>query len=138
GGVEGGGCHDHDHHGSGEHRRQDRVLEPVRKMLRLDEKVEGALGSDGYLPHGVPSKDRGDEHRGPSIYPNLRLGVANSLTAGRFFVSAPKSAPSDRESLVESIFCAKSSIGLAGKTFPLPRGLAGRRQGIATAQSEQP
>ena len=32
---------------SGEHRRQDRVLEPVRKMFGLDEEVEGALGYRG-------------------------------------------------------------------------------------------
>jgi hypothetical protein len=59
--VEGGVFHDHDHHGSGEHRRQDRVLEPVREMLGLDEEVEGALGPKGYLFHGLPSKGGGDE-----------------------------------------------------------------------------
>src|SRR6516164_6523020 len=48
--------HDHDHDGSGEHRRQDRVLEPVRKMLGLDEEAEGAFGSEGYMPHSLPSK----------------------------------------------------------------------------------
>src|SRR5271157_1143950 len=48
--------HDHDHERSGEHRRQDHVLEPVRKMLGLDEEAEGAFGSEGYLPHGLPSK----------------------------------------------------------------------------------
>jgi Txe/YoeB family toxin of Txe-Axe toxin-antitoxin module len=37
--VEGGIFHDHDHDGSGEHRRQDRVLEPVRKMFGLDEEA---------------------------------------------------------------------------------------------------
>ena len=35
--IEGGVFHDHDHHGGGEHRRQDRVLEPVREMLGLDD-----------------------------------------------------------------------------------------------------
>src|ERR1700730_1943706 len=45
--VEGGVFHHHDHHGSGEHRRQDRVLEPVREMFGLDEEVEGALASRG-------------------------------------------------------------------------------------------
>ncbi len=30
--------------------RQNRVLEPVRKMLGLDEEVEGALGSKGCGP----------------------------------------------------------------------------------------
>src|SRR3984893_2899081 len=54
--IEGSVFHDHDHHGGSEHRRQDRVLEPVRKMLGLHEKAEGALGSKGYLPHGLPSK----------------------------------------------------------------------------------
>src|SRR5713101_2387334 len=47
--------------GSGEHRRQDRVLEPVREMLGLDEEAEGAFGSKGYLAHGLPSKGRSDE-----------------------------------------------------------------------------
>jgi hypothetical protein len=42
--IEGGGFHDHDHDGSGEHRWQDRVLEPVRKMLGLDEEGEEAFG----------------------------------------------------------------------------------------------
>jgi len=36
--IEGGVFHDHDHYGSGEHRRQDRVLEPVRKMLRMGQR----------------------------------------------------------------------------------------------------
>src|ERR1700736_5287002 len=37
--VEGGVFHDHDHHGSGEHRREDRVLEPVREMFGLDQEL---------------------------------------------------------------------------------------------------
>jgi hypothetical protein len=56
--VEGGVLHDHDHHGSGKHRRQDRVIEPVRKMLRLDEEAEGAFGSEGYLPYRLPKSSR--------------------------------------------------------------------------------
>jgi hypothetical protein len=48
--IESGILHDHDHHGGGEHRRRNRVLEPVRKMLGLDEKAEGALGSEGIWP----------------------------------------------------------------------------------------
>jgi len=35
---------------------EDRVLEPVRKVFGLDEEAEGAFGSKGYLPHGLPSK----------------------------------------------------------------------------------
>src|SRR5271166_788768 len=58
--IEGGVFHDHDHDGSGEYWRQCRVFEPVCKMLRLDEEVEGALGSNGYLPHGFTSKGRDD------------------------------------------------------------------------------
>src|ERR1700730_18950015 len=54
--IEGSVFHDHDQHGGSDHRRQYRVLEPVRKMLGLHEKAEGALGSNGYLPHGLPSK----------------------------------------------------------------------------------
>src|ERR1700730_19138450 len=69
--IEGSVFHDHDHHGGSEHWRQDRVLEPVRKMLGLHEKAEGALGSKGYLPHGLSSKGRGYEHDGPSLVPWL-------------------------------------------------------------------
>ena|SRR2546430_11846204 len=54
--IEGGVFHHYNHDGSGEHRRQDRVLEPVRKMFGLDEKAEGAFGSEGDLPHGLPQK----------------------------------------------------------------------------------
>ena len=42
--------------GVAKHRRQCRVFEPARKMLGLDEEAEGAFGSEGYLPHGLPSK----------------------------------------------------------------------------------
>ena len=66
--IEGGVFHDHDHDGSGEHRRQDRVLEPVRKMLGLDEEAEGAFGSERYLPDGLPSKGRDDQHDGPNLF----------------------------------------------------------------------
>ena len=62
--IEGGVFHDHDHDGSGEYWRQCRVFEPVRKMLGLDEEAEGAFGSEGYLPHGLPSKGRDDQHDG--------------------------------------------------------------------------
>jgi hypothetical protein len=65
-GIESGVFHDHDHHGSREHRRQDRVLESVRKMLGLDEEAERAFGSKGYLLHGLPSKGRGYERGGPN------------------------------------------------------------------------
>jgi hypothetical protein len=54
--------------GGGEHRRQDRVLEPVRKMLGLEEEAEGAegaLGSKEYLPHDLPLKAR-EERAGPN------------------------------------------------------------------------
>src|SRR6266436_4473024 len=47
--------------GVAKHRRQDRVLEPVRERLGLDEEVEGAVGSKGYLPHGLPLKGRDDD-----------------------------------------------------------------------------
>src|SRR5271169_637852 len=67
--IEGGVFHDHDQHGSGEHRRQDCVLEAVRKMFGLDEEVERALGTKGYLSHGLPSNDRGDESEVPSFFP---------------------------------------------------------------------
>jgi hypothetical protein len=35
-----------------------RVFEPVRKMLGLDEELEGAFRPKGYLPHDLPSKDQ--------------------------------------------------------------------------------
>jgi len=66
--IEGGVFHDHDHDGSGEYWRQCRVFEPVRKMLGLDEEAEGAFGSEGYLPHGLPSKGRDDQHDGPNSF----------------------------------------------------------------------
>ena len=46
-----------------------RVLEPVRKMFGLDEEVEGALVSQGYLPHGLLSNDRGGEPEVPNFFP---------------------------------------------------------------------
>ena len=46
-----------------------RVLEPVRKMFGLDEEVEGALVSQGYLPHGLLSNARGDESEVPNFFP---------------------------------------------------------------------
>ena len=49
-----------------------RVLEPVRKMFALDEEVERALGSKGYLSHGLPSNDRGDESEVPNLFPGAR------------------------------------------------------------------
>ena len=69
--IEGGVFHDHDHHRSGKHRGQHCVLEPVREMLGLNEKVEGALGSQGYLPHGLSSNDRGNEPEVPNFFPEL-------------------------------------------------------------------
>jgi hypothetical protein len=68
--IEGGVFHDHDHDGSSEHRRKDRVLEPVRKMLGLDEEAEGAFGSRGYLSHDLASK---------AATSNMRATVLSSL-----------------------------------------------------------
>src|SRR5439155_12471131 len=45
--------HDHDHDRCGQHRRQCRVLEAVGEMVRGDEKIEGALGSEWYRLHGI-------------------------------------------------------------------------------------
>ena len=39
------------------------------KMFGLDEEVEGALGSQGYLPHGLLSNDRSDESEVPNLFP---------------------------------------------------------------------
>src|SRR5262249_49453663 len=61
-GIKRGIFHSHDHDWGGEYRWQGRVLEPVRKVLGLDEKVKGASGSNGYLPHGLPSNDRSINH----------------------------------------------------------------------------
>src|SRR6266480_7721868 len=52
-----------------EHGWQHRVLEPVGKMLGLDQEVEGASDAKGYLPHGLPSKGRGGDHHGPAVRP---------------------------------------------------------------------
>ena len=41
-------------------------------MLGLNEKVEGALGSQGYLPHGLSSNDRGNEPEVPNFFPGVR------------------------------------------------------------------
>ena len=60
--VERGVLHDHDHDRRREHRRQSRILEPVREMLGLDDEGEGALGSRWYLPPGMPSLRRESEH----------------------------------------------------------------------------
>ena len=73
---------DHDHHGSGEHRRQDRVLEPVRKMFGLDQEAEGALGSEGYLPRGLPSKGHDDQYDGPNSFRREKSPEAVPLFRG--------------------------------------------------------
>jgi hypothetical protein len=81
--IEGGVFHDHDHRGSGEYRRRDRVLEPVRKMFGPDEEVERALGSQGHLSHGLPSNDRGDESEVPNFFPGA--GYRDQSLAGLRF-----------------------------------------------------
>src|SRR6516164_862909 len=53
--VEGGVLHNHDHDRRGEHRRQHRVLESIGEVLGLNEKAEGAFGSNRDLLHGVES-----------------------------------------------------------------------------------
>src|ERR1700719_4185817 len=54
--VEGGVFHDHDHHGSGEHRREDRVLEPVREMFGLDQELKEPLAPRGICLIACPQE----------------------------------------------------------------------------------
>jgi hypothetical protein len=100
--IEGGVLHDHDHDGSGEHRRQDRVLEPVRKMLGQDEKAEGAFGSKGYPPHGLPSKGRGDDSKQCSN----PTKTANSMI--RRFTKAPIPDPARNPRQTTEVYRAAS------------------------------
>src|SRR5215472_14559093 len=73
--VEGGVLHDHNHDRRREHRRQSRILEPVREMLGLDDEGEGALGSRRYVPQGMPSVRRESEHC-TGILPKQQFGGA--------------------------------------------------------------
>src|SRR5882724_4818647 len=64
----------------GEHRRQNRVLEPVRKMLGLDEVAEGAFGPKADLLHGLSSKGRGDESEMPDFFLELATAINRWLS----------------------------------------------------------
>jgi len=64
--------------GVAKHRRQNRVLEPVRKMLGLDEQAEGAFGSEGIWRMACPHR-RGDRTR----WSELEKSLPNSYTFGR-------------------------------------------------------
>jgi hypothetical protein len=83
--IEGGVFYDHDHDGSGKHRRQDRVLEPVRKVLGQDKEAEGAFGSEGYLPHCLPLKRPRRRIRDAELLP--RAGNRNQSLAELHFRS---------------------------------------------------
>jgi hypothetical protein len=94
--VEGGVFHDHDHHGSSEHRRQDRVLEAVGKMLGLDEEVEGAFGSKGVCFTACPQKAAPMTNSTEKIPGGRTPFVAGTRIAERMIISlmVPLAAPS--------------------------------------------
>jgi hypothetical protein len=50
-GIQGGVFHDQDHHGRGEDRRQDQVLELVRQMASFDHQFEVPFRPDWNPPH---------------------------------------------------------------------------------------
>ena len=63
--------------------------EMVRLARHQEEEAEGASGSMGYLPHGLSSKGRDDQHDGPNSFRREKSLEAVPLWSSAVSISEP-------------------------------------------------